>query len=157
VEVSAILIMTNRDREATELLFSASTLTPLLQSPTAIHHRQLECTNRCLRVCSTPAWQLVLLRSCAVPPFQFAELLRAEREAALTALGFSRQTPARTKGKAELYLLCVSVVVVVMGPGCVVCCDVVVLLCEASEAQPEINPRATTVRQETIIFFIRRT
>jgi len=79
-------------------------------------------------------------------------MLRAEREAALAALGFSRQTPAPTKTKAERYLLCVSVVVVVMGPGCVVCCDVVVLLCEASEAQPDINARATTVRQETIIF-----
>ena len=137
-------------------LFTASTPTPLRQSPAVIHHRQLECTNRCLRVCSTPAWQLVLLRSYSVSPFQFVELLGAEREAALTALAFSRQTPARTKGKAELYLLCVSVVVVVMGPGCVVCCDVVVLLCEASEAQPDINARATTVRQETIIFFMPR-
>jgi hypothetical protein len=82
-------------------------------------------------------------------------LLQAEREAALTAMGFSRQAPARTKGKAERYLLCVSEVVVVMGPGCVVCCVVVVLLCVVSEAQPEINPRATTVRQEAIIFFIR--
>jgi hypothetical protein len=136
VEVSAILIMTNRDREATELLFSASTLTPLLQSPTAIHHRQLECTNRCLRVCSTPAEQMELLRSYSVSPFQFADLLRAAREAALTALEFSRQTPARTQGKAERYLLCVSVVVVVVGPGVVVCCDVVVRLCVESEAQP---------------------
>jgi hypothetical protein len=50
----------------------------------------------------------------------------------------------------------VSVVVVVVGPGTVVCCDVVVvLLCVASEAQPDINARATTVRQEMIIFFIR--
>ena len=47
-------------------------------------------------------------------------------------------------------------VVVLMGPGCVVCCVVVVVLCVASEAQPEINARATTVRQETIIFFIRK-
>ncbi len=72
------------------------------------------------------------------------------------ALGFSRQTPTRTKGKAERYLVCVSVVVVVTGAGTVVCSDVVVLLlCVASEAQPDINARATTVRQETIIFFIR--
>jgi hypothetical protein len=45
-------------------------------------------------------------------------------------------------------------VVVVVGPGVVVCCDVVVVLCVASEAQPDINARATTVRQETIIFFM---
>jgi hypothetical protein len=77
-----------------------------------------------------------LLRSYSVSPFQFADLLRAAREAALTALEFSRQTPARTQGKAERYLLCVSVVVVVVGPGVVVCCDVVVRLCVESEAQP---------------------
>jgi hypothetical protein len=71
-------------------------------------------------------------------------------------LGFSRQTPARIKGKAERYLVCVSVVVVVVGLGVVVCCDVVVVLCEGLEAQPDINATATTVRQETIIFFIRR-
>jgi hypothetical protein len=61
----------------------------------------------------------------------------------------------RTSGKAERYLVCVSVVVVVVGPGTVVCCDdVVVLLCVASEAQPQINVRAVAVRQEMIIFFI---
>jgi len=85
-----------------------------------------------------------------------AELLRAGHETALTALGFSRQTPARTKGKTERYLVCVSVVVVVMGLDVVVCSDVVVLLCVPSEAQPVINARATTVRQDTIIFFIRK-
>ena len=84
-------------------------------------------------------------------------LLRAQCEAALTVFGFSRQTPARTKGKAGRYLVCVSVVVVVVGPGTVVCSDVVVvLLCVVSEAQPDINARAMTVRQEAIIFFIRR-
>jgi hypothetical protein len=83
-------------------------------------------------------------------------LLLTERDAALTALEFSRQTPARNKGKAERYLVCVSVVVVVTGLDVVVCSDVVVLLCEPSEAQPDINARATTVRQEAIIFFIRR-
>jgi hypothetical protein len=46
------------------------------------------------------------------------------------------------------------VVVVVVGPGTVVCCDVVVVLWVASEAQPDINARATTARQERIIFFI---
>jgi hypothetical protein len=46
------------------------------------------------------------------------------------------------------------VVVVVVGPGNVVDCDVVVVLWVESEAQPEINARATTARQETIIFFI---
>src|ERR1039458_5976972 len=51
----AILIMTNRDREALELLFTASTVTPLQQSPPAIQHRQLDSNpNRGLRVCSTP-------------------------------------------------------------------------------------------------------
>ena len=45
-------------------------------------------------------------------------------------------------------------VVVVMGPGTVVCCDVVVVLWLASEAQPEMNARATTARQETMIFFM---
>jgi hypothetical protein len=86
------------------------------------------------------------LRSYSVSPFQFAELLRAQGETALTALGFSRQTPARSKGKAERYLVCVSVVVVVVGPGTVVCSDVVVLLCVALEAQPDINATATTIR-----------
>ena len=80
----------------------------------------------------------------------------SEREAALTALGFSRQAPARTKRKAEHYLVCVSVVVVVTGAGTVVCSDVVVVLCVVSEAQPDMNARATMVRQEMIIFFIRR-
>jgi hypothetical protein len=149
--------MPNHDREALELLFTASPVTPLRQSPPAIQHRQLERNpNRGLRVCSTPGEQLVLLRSCAVSPFQFAELLRAEREATLAALGFSRQTSARTKGKAERYLLCVSVVVVVTGLGVVVCSVVVVLLCVPSEAQPDINARATMVRQETIIVFMRK-
>ena len=149
--------MTNRDREALERLFTASTPTPRRQSPPAIQHRQRERNpNRGLRVCSTPGEQLVLLRSCAVTPFQFAELLRAEREATLAALRFSRQTSARTKGKAERYLLCVSVVVVVTGLGVVVCSVVVVLLCVPSEAQPDINARATMVRQETIIVFMRK-
>ena len=84
-----------------------------------------------------------------------AERLRAGGEAALAALGFLRQTPARIKRKAERYLVCVSVVVVVTGAGTVVCCDVEVVLCVASEAQPDINARAATVRQEMIIFFIR--
>ena len=65
-------------------------------------------------------------------------------------------TPARTKGSAGRYLLCVSVVVVVVGPGVVVCCDVVVVLCVPSEAQPDTNARATTVRQEMIIFFMSK-
>jgi hypothetical protein len=113
--------------------------------------------NRGLRVCSTPAQQPVLSRPYSVAPFQVAEWLRAEGDAALAALRFSRQTPACTKRKAERYLLCVSVVVVVTGAGTVVCCDVVVvLLCAVSEAQPDINARAATVRQEMIIFFIRR-
>jgi hypothetical protein len=46
-------------------------------------------------------------------------------------------------------------VVVVVGPGTVVCCDVVVVeLCDGLEAQPYDNATATTVRQEMIIFFI---
>jgi hypothetical protein len=57
-------------------------------------------------------------------------------------------------GSAERHFVCVSVVVVVVGPGVVVCCVVVVLLWLESEAQPEINALATTIRQETIIFFI---
>jgi hypothetical protein len=80
--------------------------------------------------------------------------LRAGREAALTALRFSRQTLARTKRNAERYLVCVSVVVVVTGAGVVVCCVVVLVLCVGSDAQPDINARATTVRQEMIIFFM---
>jgi heme A synthase len=76
--------------------------------------------------------------------------------AAFTALGFTRQTPMRTRENAERYLVCVSVVVVVTGAGVVVCCDVVVVLCVASEAQPEINARPMMVRKETISFFIRR-
>jgi hypothetical protein len=96
------------------------------------------------------------LRSYSVFPFQFAELLRAERKTALTALGFSRHTPARTRGKTERYLVCVSVVVVVTGLDVVVCSVVVVLLCVPSEAQPDTNARATTVRQEAIIFFIHK-
>ena len=48
-------------------------------------------------------------------------------------------------------------VVVVTGAGTVVCSDVVdLLLCVVSEAQPDINARAATVRQEMISFFIRR-
>ena len=47
-------------------------------------------------------------------------------------------------------------VVVVVGPGVVVCCDVVVLLCVESEAQPYVNATATRIREETISFFIRR-
>ena len=35
-----------------------------------------------------------------------------------------------------------------------VSCDVVVVLCVRSEAQPEMNARATTATQERIIFFI---
>jgi hypothetical protein len=58
------------------------------------------------------------------------------------------------QAKADFYLDCVSVVVVVVGPGTVVCCDVVVVLWVGSEAQPEINARATTAKQETIIFFM---
>jgi len=46
------------------------------------------------------------------------------------------------------------VVVVVVGPGVVVCCDVVVVLRVPSEAQPDINARAATVRQDMIIFFM---
>ena len=68
------------------------------------------------------------MRSYSVFPFQFAGLLRAEREAALTVLRFTRQTPTCTKGKTERYLVCVSVVVVVTGLGVVVCSVVVVLL-----------------------------
>jgi hypothetical protein len=84
-------------------------------------------------------------------------LSRAERETAFTELGFSRQTPVRTKGKAERYLVCVSVVVVVVGPGTVVCSDVVdLLLCVESEAQPDTNATATTIRYETISFFIHK-
>ncbi len=64
------------------------------------------------------------------------------------------RTPAPTRGKAERYLVCVSVVVVVTGAGVVVCCVVVVVLCVGSEAQPEINASTATVRQETISFFI---
>ena len=45
-------------------------------------------------------------------------------------------------------------VVVVVGPGVVVCCDVVVLLCVESEAQPDTNVTATAIRYETISFFI---
>ena len=41
-----------------------------------------------------------------------------------------------------------------MGPGTVVCCDVVVVLWVLSVPQPEINARAITARQETMIFFI---
>ena len=67
---------------------------------------------------------------------------------------FSRQTTAGPKQKPNFYLDCVSVVVVVVGPGTVVCCDVVVVLWVGSEAQPEINARARTARQETIIFFM---
>ena len=48
----------------------------------------------------------------------------------------------------------VSVVVVVVGPGLVVCCDVVVVLWVPSEAQPDIKAKVTAVRQERIIFFI---
>jgi hypothetical protein len=78
------------------------------------------------------------------------------REAGFTAWDSHGKRPRAPK-KAERYLDCVSVVVVVVGPGTVVCCDVVVvLLCVASEAQPDINARATTVRQEMIIFFIRK-
>jgi hypothetical protein len=36
----------------------------------------------------------------------------------------------------------------------VVSCDLVVVLCVASEAQPDMNARATTAMQERIIFFI---
>jgi hypothetical protein len=46
------------------------------------------------------------------------------------------------------------VVVVVTGAGVVVCSVVVVVLWVASEEHPDINARATTVRQEMIIFFI---
>ena len=91
-------------------------------------------------------------RSAGDAGLQFVELLRAEREAAITASGFSRQTPAYTKGEAVRYLVCVSVVVVVVGLGTEVCDDVVVLLCVVSEAQPDINATATMVRQKRIIF-----
>ena len=60
---------------------------------------------------------------------------------------------ARSRGEVEPYLVFVSVVVVVMGPATVVCCEVVVVLWVPSEAQPEINARVTTARQEAISFF----
>ena len=53
------------------------------------------------------------------------------------------------------YFDCVSVVVVVVGPGVVVCCDVVVVLWVVSEAHPEMSAKKTTAKQERMIFFIR--
>lgn len=88
-------------------------------------------------------------------PAQFGDDSAGGARSGAYRVGFTRQTPAHARGKAEPYLLCVSVVVVVTGAGTEVCSDVVVLLlCVVSEAQPDINATATMVRQEAIIFFI---
>jgi hypothetical protein len=50
---------------------------------------------------------MVLLRSYSVSPFQFAELLRSGRGTALTALGFSWQTPAHHGKSQTLFSLCI--------------------------------------------------
>jgi len=51
-------------------------------------------------------------------------------------------------------LVWVSVVVVVVGPGTVVDCDVVVVLCVVSDAHAERATRARARRLGTIIFFM---
>jgi hypothetical protein len=49
----------------------------------------------------------------------------------------------------------VSVVVVVVGPGIVVCCDVVVVLCVVSvDAQADSEKRARATRPGTMSFFM---
>jgi len=68
----------------------------------------------------------------------------------------ARRSTSRTAPRPHQgYLVWVSVVVVVTGPGCVVCCVVVVLRCVSSEAQPEMKAMTVMARQETISFFIR--
>jgi hypothetical protein len=62
--------------------------------------------------------------------------------------------PIIMRAGAKPYFVCVSVVVVVVGPGVVVCCDVVVVLWEASEAHPEMSARTATAKQARSIFFI---
>jgi len=65
------------------------------------------------------------------------------------------RTDARTPHAGlEIYLLCVSVVVVVVGPGSEVCDEVVVVLWVASDSQPQTNAMVTPTRQDRIIFFI---
>jgi hypothetical protein len=51
-------------------------------------------------------------------------------------------------------LVWVSVVVVVVGPGSVVCCDVVDVLCVVSDAQALSDTRAAITRDGMIIFFM---
>jgi|CZKI01.1.fsa_nt_gi hypothetical protein len=62
-----------------------------------------------------------------------------------------RRLPARNP---EPYLVWVSVVVVVVGPGSVVCCDVVDVLCVVSDAQALSDTRAAITRDGMIIFFM---
>ena len=78
----------------------------------------------------------------------------APRVAAIMTADLVVLIPRIMRARPKPYLVCVSVVVVVVGPGYVVCSDVVVELWVESEAQPEMNARATTARQETMIFFI---
>jgi hypothetical protein len=56
--------------------------------------------------------------------------------------------------RAGNYLLCVSVVVVVVGPGIEVEDEVVVELWVESDAQPDMNARAATAMQDRMICFI---
>ena len=64
-------------------------------------------------------------------------------------------TDARTpRAEPEFYLDCVSVVVVVVGPGIEVDDEVVVELWVESDAQPETNARAATAMHERMICFI---
>jgi len=56
--------------------------------------------------------------------------------------------------KLGTYLDCVSVVVVVVGPGVEVEDEVVVELWVESEAQPETNARAAMAKQERMICFM---
>jgi hypothetical protein len=52
-------------------------------------------------------------------------------------------------------LVWVSVVVVVVGPGIVVCCDVVVVLCVVSvDAHADSEKRAMATRPGTMSFFM---
>jgi len=60
----------------------------------------------------------------------------------------------RLNRRQNAYLDCVSVVVVVVGPGVVVDDDVVVELWVESDAQPETNAKATTATQERMICFM---
>jgi len=54
-------------------------------------------------------------------------------------------------------LVWVSVVVVVVGPGTVVCCDVVVVLCVVSfDAQADSEKSAMATRPGTMSFFMSR-